>query len=270
MKKLFLALALLTLVPGNALAQAKITVNGSTTMLPIMYRIVESYAALHSDVAVTVTGAGSGNGVKALIDGYADIAMSSRALQDNEIKLAADKNARLVSRPMAVDALCPIVNPANPVSGLSLEQLRGIYSGRITNWREVGGEDQAIAVVSRDTSSGTFEAWRDLVMGGEAVFPGASMLASSGVVLQEVAHSRRAIGYEGYGYVSGAVKALEVDGVAGNLENASSGRYKLARVLWLITSQDVRPEVAQFLDYVLGPQGRDIVTSGGAAPVGNK
>jgi phosphate transport system substrate-binding protein len=270
MKKIFFSLVLSALLHGTALAQSNIIVNGSTTMLPIMHKIVESYAALHNDVTVTVTGGGSGNGIKALIDGYADIAMSSRELRENEIKLAAGRNVEIASRPMAVDALCPIVNPANPVKGLTLAQLRGIYSGKITNWREVGGEDKAIAVISRDTSSGTFEAWRELVMGDQEVFPGASMLASSGVVLQEVAHSSRAIGYEGFCYVSGAVKALDVEGVAGNLENARAGRYKLARVLWLFTKQDVKPEVARFLDYVLGPQGCDIITSGGAVPVGGQ
>jgi len=144
MKKLFFALALSALLPGAALAQSHIAVNGSTTMLPIMHKIVESYATLRGDVTVALSGGGSGNGIKALIDGYADIAMSSRELRENEIKLAAGKNVRIVARPLAIDALCPIVNPANPVSGLSLAQLRGIFSGRITNWREVGGEDKPL------------------------------------------------------------------------------------------------------------------------------
>jgi len=239
-------------------------------MLPIMHKIVESYATLRGDVTVALSGGGSGNGIKALIDGYADIAMSSRELRENEIKLAAGKNVRIVARPLAIDALCPIVNPANPVSGLSLAQLRGIFSGRITNWREVGGEDKPIAVVSRDTSSGTLGAWRELVMGGGEVFPGAAMLASSGVVLQAVAHSSQAIGYEGFGYVTGAVKALRVEGVEGTLENARTGRYKLSRILWLFTKEDAGPEVVRFLDYALGPQGGDIVTQSGAIPVGAK
>ncbi|MBF0482968.1 MAG: phosphate ABC transporter substrate-binding protein [Desulfovibrionaceae bacterium] len=244
--------------------------NGSTTMLPIIHKIVESYNALHNDVTVAVTGGGSGNGVKALIDGYADIAMSSRELQESEIKLAASKKVRIMSRPMTIDALCPIVNPANPVNGVSLEQLRDIFSGKITNWSEVGGENKAIAVFSRDTSSGTFESWRKLVMDGEKIFPGAALLASSGIMLQEVSHSRQAIGYEGFCYVTGAVKALRVEGVAVDLENVRSGRYKLARFFWLFAKEAPSPEVAKFLDYMLGPQGRAIVTSCGAVPVDNQ
>jgi phosphate transport system substrate-binding protein len=264
-----LALAALTVLAATAArAQTDITVNGSATMLPIMHKMVEAYGPLQPGVTVTVTGGGSGNGIKALIDDFADIAMSSRALKAGELELAKSRNVTVTAQAVAIDALCPVVNPANPVKGLSLAQLRDIFTGKIVNWREVGGEDKPIAVVSRDTSSGTFGAWRELVMGGGEVFPGAAMLPSSGAVLQEVARSRYAIGYEGFCYVTGAVRALDVDKVAGTLENARAGRYKLARTLWLFTRGDARPEVGRFVEFVLSPKGCDIVTAGGAAPVG--
>ena len=173
MKRIVLAslLALSCLLPAQAKAADEIVVNGSTTVLPIMQKVSEAYMAANPNVQIALSGGGSGNGIKALLDGLANIAMSSRDIKGSEKELAAKKGINPVRTAVAVDALVPVVNPKNPINELSLDQLKDIYTGKITNWKELGGADANIVVVSRDTSSGTYETWEEMVMKKERSCP---------------------------------------------------------------------------------------------------
>lgn len=271
MKRILLGIAAAALVVGGtasmSMAAEKLNINGSTTVLPIMQKMVESYMKANPGVEISVSGGGSGNGIKALLDKTTDIAMSSRELKSSEQKLAAEKNVSPQSIAIAVDAVLPIVHPSNPVTNLSVDQLKGIYSGNIRNWKDVGGEDRKIVVVSRDSSSGTFEAWNELVLKGSRVTPAAMMQASSGAVIQVIAGNKFAIGYDSYGYLNNTVKAINVNGIAGNPENAANGTYPVSRKLWIMVDGTPSAAVQKFIDYILSPAGQKIVKECGAVPV---
>ncbi len=263
---LFLALAV-TFSALPAQAATNLTINGSTTVLPIMQVMVETYMKKHPDVAITVSGGGSGNGIKALLDKSTDIAMSSRELKESELKLASERGINPKSIAIAIDAVLPIVHPSNPVSGLTRPELQAIYAGSVKNWKEVGGPDKAIVVVSRDTSSGTYEAWNELVMGKEKVAPSALLSASSGAVLQTVGKNKYAIGYDSYGYLNKTVKALKVDGIEGKPETAANGMYPISRKLWIMTAGESSGAAADFINFIMGKEGQAIVAKSGAVPV---
>jgi phosphate transport system substrate-binding protein len=157
------ALLLVTLLANGAWA-GNVRIDGSTTVLPIAQKVAEAYMKEHPEVSISVSGGGSGNGIKAIIDGTTDIADSSRFIKDDEVKQAVEKGSYPVPFAVAYDCIVPVVHPGNAVGNLTLEQLKGIYEGKITNWKEVGGPDLKIVVISRDTSSGTYEVWEDKVL----------------------------------------------------------------------------------------------------------
>ncbi len=146
-------------------------INGSTTVLPIGQKVAEAYMKENPEVRISISGGGSGNGIKAIIDGTTDIGMSSRFIRDSEVKLAVERGAYPVPFAVAYDCIVPVVNPANGVSDISLEQLKAIYEGKTTNWKELGGVNREIAVISRDTSSGTYEVWNEKVLLGAMSLP---------------------------------------------------------------------------------------------------
>ncbi len=145
---------------ANSAWAGNIDIKGSTTVLPIAMKIKEAYEAQNKDVNITVSGGGSGNGIKALIDGSTDIADASRFIKDKEINLAVQRGIYPVPFAVAYDCIVPVVHPSNPVKNLTIAQLKSIYKGDITNWKDVGGDDEDIVVVGRDSSSGTFEVWK--------------------------------------------------------------------------------------------------------------
>ncbi len=251
----------------HAYAAQKINISGSTTILPIMQRVVEAYMQAHPDVEISVSGGGSSNGIKALIDGSTDIAMASRNVKDKEKQMLAQKNITLQRVVIALDAVLPIVHPQNPVNNLTLDQLRDIYAGNITNWKEVGGVDAGIVVVSRDTSSGTYETWNNFVMRKTRVFPGALLQASSGAVLQAVSRNPRAISYDGMGYVDTTVKALHVEGVNGTPQNVKGKRFPIARTLQVYISSTPSDAVNRLIAFILSSEGQAIVQKAGFIPL---
>jgi phosphate transport system substrate-binding protein len=192
---------LLAAVPAAA-AQQELIISGSTTVLPVMQKAGEAFMAAHPNINLAISGGGSGNGIKALNEGLCDIAMSSRDIKDSEVEQGQAKGVTPVRTSVAVDALVPVVHPDNPIGELSSEQLRDIYAGKVKNWKDLGGRDEAIVVVSRDTSSGTYETWVEMIMKSEKVAPSALLQASNGAVVQAVAKNRRAIGYIGFGYLN--------------------------------------------------------------------
>jgi len=263
-----LAIIGLLALPATCLADSKITIAGSTTVLPLAQKAAEEYMKRYPEVRISVSGTGSGDGVRSLLDGTADIGNSSRDLKAKETALAQKKGIQLNKHVVALDCIVPIVHPSNPVAGLSLEQLRAIFVGKVRNWKDVGGPDRQVVAISRDSSSGTFEVWNHIVLGkGMRVRPDAQLQASNGAVAQAVAGNKFAIGYVGLGYLNNQVKALKVNGVSAGSDTAKSGAYPIARGLYMFALQKPSMAVRAFLDFVLGPQGQKIAAQEGFVPV---
>ena len=255
-------------VSGMAHA-ADISINGSTTVLPVMQKVSEQYMAEYPDAKLALSGGGSGNGIKALIDGLTDVAMSSREIKESEVEQARAKGVNPVQISIAVDAIVPVVHPDNKVAGLSSDELRGIFMGTITNWKEVGGDDARIVVISRDTSSGTYETWESMIMKGERVAPSALLQASNGAVVQAVAKNRNAIGYIGIGYLDSSTKGLQVNGKTATPATALSKEWPLSRELYVYVNGEPSGEIKRLIDYVLDPQkGQKAVAEVGFVPLG--
>jgi phosphate transport system substrate-binding protein len=246
----------------------KIVIKGSTTVLPIAQKVAEEFMKEFPEVSISISGGGSGNGIKAIIDGTTDIADSSRFIKDKEVKLALSNGVYPVPFAVAYDCIVPVVHPSNTVAELSTDQLKAIYKGEIRNWKEIGGPNRKIVVVSRDTSSGTYEVWHKKVMKKERVFPGALLQASNGAVSQAVAKNKNAIGYIGLGYISEAVKALRVNGIKGSEKTTLNGLFPISRPLYMFTNKWPKDELSQFINYVIHPQkGQNLVRKAGYVPL---
>jgi len=270
-KKLLCFIVLALLIPAQTtFAASAIVIKGSTTVLPIVQAEAEAYMKAHPGVNISLSGGGSGDGVKALIDKSTDIANSSRELKPEEIALAGKNGVKPVLHTIAIDAIVPIVHPKNRVQNLTIDQLSQIYQGNIRNWKEVGGDNLAIVVVSRDSSSGTFESWGHLVLHGAKVTPRAQMQASSGAIVQTVSKNKYAIGYIGIGYLNRTVKPLTVNGVAATTQNALAKTYPVARPLYMITAGEPRGETGSFIKFVLSREGQKIVEKTGFVPLKKK
>jgi phosphate transport system substrate-binding protein len=266
-KKTVFAIIALVMMSGMCFAGSSIVIKGSTTVLPIAQGTLEAFMKKHPEVQMSLSGGGSGEGIKALIDKTADIADSSREIKKEEIELAKTKNINPVANVIANDAIVPVVNPKNKVKGLSVDQLSQIYQGKITNWKEVGGDDLKIVVISRDSSSGTFESWDHFVMKKTKVAPQAQMLASNGAVVTAVAKNRYAIGYLGIGYVNKSVKMLQVNGITASVQTALSKEYPFSRELYMYTDGDATGDVAKYIAFVKSPEGQKIVVKEGFVPL---
>lgn len=267
LKKAVLGLSILFITSGAAVAAESIVIKGSTTVLPIAQAALEAYMKINKDVQISLSGAGSGDGIKALIDKTTDIANSSREIKKEEISLAATKGVKPVAHVVAFDALIPVVHPSNKVKDLSIDQLSQIYQGKITNWKEVGGDDLKIVVISRDSSSGTFESWDHFIMKKARVSARAQMMASNGAVVTAIANNRYAIGYLGMGYVNKSVKPIQVNSVSGSAQTVLSKQYPLARELYMYTNGEPSGEVAKFMAFVKSAQGQNIVEKVGFVPL---
>jgi len=250
-----------------ASAATTVVIKGSTTVLPIAQSTLETYMKTHPGVNISLSGGGSGEGIKALMDRSTDIATSSREIKDKEMASAREKGIQPVEHVVAIDAIVPIVHPRNKVKSLTLDQLSQIYQGKITNWKEVGGDNLTIVVVSRDSSSGTYESWGHLVLNGAKVTPKAQLQASSGAVVQTISKNRYAIGYIGLGYLNRSVKGLTVNGVQATTQSVLAKTYPVARPLYMYTNGQPKGDVAGFINFVLGPAGQKLVEKDGFVPV---
>ena len=266
-KKVVFVLTSFCLMASVAFAAESIVIKGSTTVLPIAQASLEAYMKKNPGVQISLSGGGSGEGIKALIDKTTDIATSSREIKKEEITLAETKGVKPVTHVVAYDAIIPVVHPKNKVTNLSIDQLSQIYQGKITNWKEVGGEDLKIVVISRDSSSGTFESWDHFIMKKAKVTPQAQMLASNGAIVTAVSKNRYAIGYLGMGYVNKSLKPLPVDGVKASIETALSKKYPLSRELYMYTDGEPTGEVAKFIAFVKSADGQKIVAKEGFVPL---
>jgi phosphate transport system substrate-binding protein len=246
----------------------EIVVTGSTTLLPIAEQAAEQFEEFAEGTNVLVSGLGSSAGIEAVYAGTSNIGTSSRDLKGDELDLG------LVDTPVAYDGIAVIVNPNNPVDGLSVSELRAIFAGEITNWSEVGGEDRPINLVNRDEASGTREAFSKIVMSGEAEFDRrATVLPGTGQVRDVVARSKGAIGYISVGFVEPRftgtrVKALDVDGVTPSEETVATGEYPIARILHFFTKGEPAELTKRYIDFVLSDTVQDgVVVDAGFVPV---
>ena len=258
-------------------ADSKLVLDGSTTVGPIAKAFAEYYMTKNKEVNVTVNESGSGNGAKSLINGVCDIANMSRFMKEKEFKAAADKGIMPVAHVVAMDGLPVLVNPANPVKGLTVDQVRDIYNGKVTNWKDVGGADLGIVVISRDTNSGTYETFHKLVMthkvNGEKVKDkiknGSEYAGSNGGIRARVQTTPAAIGYAGLGFIDKTVKALEINGVYPTASTVTSGRYPISRPLFMFTNgyPKLGSHTHAFVTLHLSETGQEIIEDIGFVPV---
>lgn len=250
-------------------AAEQIVVDGSTTVGPLAKAFAEYYMSMNKDVNITVSESGSGNGAKSLINSTCDVAAMSRPMKDNEFAAAAEKGVMPCPHVIALDGLAIIVHPSNRVTGFTVEQVRDIYLGKITNWKEVGGPDTKIIVVTRDTNSGTFETFEGLVMKKEKIVQDAEVVGSNGAVRQRVQATPGAIGYVGLGFVDRSVKALEINGIFPEQATVATGAYPIARPLFMLTNgyPKLGSDLHRFMTLYLTKKGQEIVESIGFVPV---
>lgn len=253
------------LAGAPALAE-NLNIKGSTTVLPIAQVAAEAFMKAYPNVNISVSGGGSGNGIKALIDKMTDIADASRFIEGKEVARAVKNGVYPVPFAIAYDCITPVVHPSNPVSKITISQLHDIYVGKIRNWKQLGGHDLRIVVVSRDTSSGTYEVWEKKVLHGSRVFPGALLQASNGAVAQAVANNKYAIGYVGLSYLNKELKALPVNGVLASQQTAAS--FPLSRPLYMFTQGWPEGTTLKFIRFILNPdKGQKIVEKTGYIPL---
>ena len=255
---------------GPAAAQDnKIIIDGSTTVGPIAKAFAEYYLQKNPKVNITVSESGSGNGAKALVNGMCDIADMSRFMKAEEFKAAIEKGIYPVAHVVAIDGIAIIVHPSNPVSGLTVEQVRDIYMGKIVNWKQIGGPDVRIVMISRDTNSGTYESFETLVMKNAKLSDKAEYVGRNGAIRQRVQSTPAAIGYVGLGFVDRTVKALKVNNVLPDNATVSSGIYPVARPLYMFTNgyPKLGSHLHGFITLYLSPKGQEIVEEIGFVPV---
>jgi len=246
-----------------------IVIDGSTTVGPIAKAFREYYMAKHPEVNITVSESGSGNGAKSLINGSCDIADMSRPMEMSEYKQAVANGAMPCPTVVALDGVALSVHPSNPISAITMQQAADIYTGKITNWNQLGGPNKEIVVISRDTSSGTYETFETKVLHGGKITPSAEYVNSNGQMRSRVQSTPGAIGYLGLGYVDETVKALPVDGVTPERGTVVSGKYPISRPLFMVTNgyPAMGSPLYQFLTVCLSRDGQAIVENVGYIPV---
>lgn len=270
-------LSILCGVCGTALMSAYAQrIKGSDTLLPLTQELSESYLKRNPASEIVVTGGGTGVGLASLLENTTDIAMASRRVKFGEKMKFAKAGFNMIEEVVAYDALAVVVNPENPVNELTREQLEGIFRGKITNWKEVGGEDLRIVVYSRETSSGTYEFFKESVLHNKNYMNGVLSMPATGAVIQSVRQTKGAIGYIGLAYLNPYVKALAVsyDGgrryVLPSVKNASDGTYPIVRPLYYYYDVEKAAMVQPFVSFIKSADGQCMVEKQGFVPVRNE
>lgn len=268
-----LALVLLTAlfsVPASAQnldkfkgVQGSLNIAGGTAHIPVMTGAARKIMEVNPDIKITVTGGGSGVGVQQVGEGLVEIGNTGRPLKEGEVEKYG-----LVSFPFAIDGVAVAVNPKNSVKELTREQLKGIFSGRIKNWKEIGGRDEAINIYVREDGSGTREVFEAEALKGGESSPAANVINSNGAMKTALGRDARGIGYVGIGHLDDTIKGLVIDGMTPSQANAASGAYDITRLLFMNTKG--RPEglVKDFIDYIYTDEGAEIITGAGYIPTG--
>lgn len=279
-KWLFMLIMIAFVVPLFAAKDKNsIQVKGSDTMVNLAQAWAEKYMEKNPAEFVAVTGGGSGTGFSSLISGTCDIAMASRGIKDKEIALAQAKGISPNEIKVALDGLAVVVNPNNPVSKLTVDQLAAIFTGRTSNWKDLGGHDEKIVILSREVNSGTHVYFKEHVLrrndpnSKEEFAPNALMLSSSQAIADEVAGNPAAIGYYGMGYISKRQKPVSIakdeksEYEAPIIDNVISGKYPISRPLFIYTNGEPLGLVKKFIDFMLSKEGQDIVLATDFVPI---
>ena len=249
-----------------------ISVKGSDTILPLAQAEAKEFMKENSGKIISVTGGGSSVGIKALINGQVNIATSSREMTSQEIKAAKAKGINPVKHVIAYDGITVIVNPANNVSKLTFNQLRGIYNGSISNWKQVGGKDKPISIIARESSSGTYADFQKDVMHGDKYRSDIITKSTTKEVVTAVSKNSNAIGYIGFAYLDKSTKALSLNNGKGYVyptaKSILSGSYPLSRPLNFYNNGKSSSDLTKkFIDFVMSAKGQKIVSKVGFVPV---
>lgn len=253
-----LALGALT---GCSKGEQTVSTDGSTSMEKVIGYLSEAYMEQHSDVKVTYNPTGSGSGIQAVSEGRCDIGLASRNLKD-------DEKANLTETVVAIDGIAIIVNNENPVADLTVEQIAQLYTGEITNWKDIGGSDAPVVCIGREAASGTRDGFESITKTAEKC-KYSQELTSTGDVIQTVSSNPNAIGYASLASVGDTVKAVKVEGVIPTNDTILSGEYKIQRNFVLVTKKDsaLTGAAKDFLDFCTGKDGAEYITKAGAVPV---
>lgn len=245
-----------------------IEIQGSDTMLNLASAWADAFMDENPGVDISVQGGGSGTGIAALINGTVDAANASREMKEEELAEAGGKGMSIVEHKVAIDAIAVVTNPANPVGALTTDQLGKIFRGEITNWKDVGGPDAEVVLLSRDSSSGTYEYFKEAVVGEDNEYAAsAKLLPSNQAIADEVRSNEQAIGYIGLGYVTPDVKVVAVDGVKASVQTAGDNSYPISRYLYMYTDGEPSGALGAYLEWVLGPEGQKLVADEGFVPL---
>jgi phosphate transport system substrate-binding protein len=267
---ILLAAELLAAIPGMGLAgtldsfkslQGTIDIAGGTAHIPVMKDAAQQIMAFNPKIRITVAGGGSGVGVQKVGAGLVAIGNTGRALTPEEIAKYG-----LKTFPLAIDGVAVAVNPKNSVKALTAQQVRDIFAGKVTNWKQVGGKDAPINLFTRDEASGTREVfWKKLLKKGP-IADKANVVASNGAMKVAVAQDPNAIGYVGIGHLDATVVGVKLDGINPTQENAKSGKYPVVRLLYMNTKGEPTPLVKAFIDYIKSPAGAKLLVKHGYIP----
>lgn len=273
-KWIFLSLSILMYTTFALAASGRkntIQIKGSDTMVNLAQAWAEKFMEENQGTLVAVTGGGSGTGISSLISNTCDISECSRRITQKEISMAKQKGVNPFEIKVGLDGLAVVVNPANPASKLTIDQLADIFTGKITNWKDVGGKDQKIVLLSREVNSGTHVYFKEHVLrkgnpaGKEEYAPSALLMPSSQAIADEVANNPAAIGYYGMGYISnkqksvGVAKDTKSEYEEPTIKNVLDGKYPISRPLFFYTNSEPTGIVKKFVDFVLSKEGQEIV-----------
>ena len=253
----------------EAVGAEKLHVEGSTTVGPIADGFVEVFSQMYPDVTITVNKSGSGTGAAALIDSRCDIATMSRFMKDQEFKDAVAKNVFPVAHAVAMDGVCIVVHPSNPIGSMTTEQVRNIYLGKTTNWSQLGGPDMPIVVISRDTASGTYDTFESFIMKDQKMASSVEYVSTNPQTFARVKNTRGAIGYVGFGFVQQGVKAVTLDGIAPTRQTILTGKYPVSRPLYMFTNgyPELGSMTHKFITFHLTERGQEVVEDKGFVAV---
>ena len=273
MKKVLALIILATLGFSFTPQFVTVKIKGSDTMLPLAQKWAEKYMKKQPGVSIIVTGGGSGVGISALIDGTTNIATASRKIKMDERMKLQEAGKAYKELIVANDALSVIVNPSNKVKKLTREQLEGIFTGKYTNWNQVGGADMKIVAYSRETSSGTYEFFKEHVLNRKNFAKSCLLMPATGAIIQSVSQTPGAIGYVGMAYANKTVADVAVsydngkNYVMPTLENAKNKTYPIVRPLYFYYLAKSETALKPFFDWVLSPEGQAIVSQIGYIPL---
>lgn len=240
-----------------------LTIAGSTSVQPFSEVLAEEFMVKNPKVVISVQGGGSSQGVTAAVSGAADIGAASRKVKDDEMTEHPD----LKITQIAMDGVAVVVHPSNQIQDITLEDVKNIYLGNITNWKDLGGKDKQITVVSREEGSGTRDAFVSVVMDKEEIAPSAIIQNSNGAIRTVVAGDENSIGYVSLAVVNNEIKALDIEGVEASVENVKAGTYKISRPFIYITNNEPEGIAKAFIDFVLSDEGQTIIVDEGAISV---